>query len=136
MIFHVVKQIPVKYPIDFIYRYTFSAGTTFSHGINIYSVYFREMPREESSNLGHTKNDSSIFIVYYTFRNKLYSVGNVLKFNRKWTRVLFRRIAGIYGYSVGLLRPPRFSSMGYCVPLGYSTGNVTATYVHNKNIPS
>ena len=34
-----------------------------------------------------------LFIAYYTFRNKLYSIGNVLKFNRKWTRVIFRRIA-------------------------------------------
>ena len=53
MIFHVIKQIPVKYAgaceagrgslnscQSFWpgYRYTFSAGTTFSHGINIYTV--------------------------------------------------------------------------------------------------
>ena len=50
------------------------------------------------------------FIAYYTFRNKLYYVGNVLKFNRKWTRVIFRSIVWIYGYYVGLLRPPRLYS--------------------------
>ena len=44
MIFHVVKQIPVKYPIYFFYRYTFSAGTTFSHGINIMYIYYIPPP--------------------------------------------------------------------------------------------
>ena len=37
MIFHVVKQIPVKYPIYSFYRYTFSAGMTLSHGISMRS---------------------------------------------------------------------------------------------------
>ena len=39
MIFHVVKQIPVKYPIYFILQLYISAGTAFSHGFNIYIYY-------------------------------------------------------------------------------------------------
>ena len=71
MIFHVVKQIPVKYPF---YRYTYSAGTTFSHGINWAS--------EASPTLGcsiEISRDIYIQRIHVPFESLTFSVARELK---------------------------------------------------------